>query len=289
MKTESAVELKGLRDTVAASLAALTNIGRPVEKWDDLLVYLISQKFSPRTRNEWNLQRGKSNTYPICAEIREFMTLRIRGLQDHSKPQPDKSSNKQKNAKNACASVSNVTADKCLNCSGNHNLVQCDEFKRKSVEMRNQICKTNKCCFNCLKPGHFPINCPSIKRCNLCRWPHHTLLHRNIPVQNSNEKLTSENTVTNKTSPSNSAAPTSENAVVVVQTVHAPINKPPNVLLATAWVILHTTEGRRFKVRALLDQGSTVTFISESLCQTLRTKRYRANLQYIASANDTVA
>jgi len=46
-----------------------------------------------------------------------------------------------------------------------------------------------------------------------------------------------------------------------------------------AWVILRTNEGRKFKVRALLDQGSAVNFIFESLCQTIRTKRYRASLQ----------
>jgi len=51
------------------------------------------------------------------------------------------------------------------------------------------------------------------------------------------------------------------------------------VLLATAWVILRTNKGRKFKVRALLDQGSAVSFISESLCQSMRTKRYHANLQ----------
>lgn len=72
MKTETAAELKNLRDTVAASRAALTNLGRPVDKWDDVLVYIISQKFSPRTRNEWNLQRGKSNTYPT---MKKFVNL----------------------------------------------------------------------------------------------------------------------------------------------------------------------------------------------------------------------
>jgi len=50
MKTETAAELKNLRDTVAASLAALTNLER--EAWDDLVVYIIYQKFNPRTRNE---------------------------------------------------------------------------------------------------------------------------------------------------------------------------------------------------------------------------------------------
>lgn len=78
---------------------------------------------------------------------------------------------------------------------------------------------------------------------------------------------------------SNSAASPSETVVASVQTIHAPIENPLNVLLATAWVILRTTEGRRFKVRALLDQDSAISFISELLCQTMRTKRHRANLQ----------
>ncbi|XP_029172993.1 uncharacterized protein LOC114941956 [Nylanderia fulva] len=53
----------------------------------------------------------------------------------------------------------------------------------------------------------------------------------------------------------------------------------PTVLLATAWVDIHTSEGRCFKVRALLDQGSNFSFISEALSQTLRTKRQRTDLQ----------
>ncbi|XP_070170737.1 uncharacterized protein [Polyergus mexicanus] len=69
-----------------------------------------------------------------------------------------------------------------------------------------------------------------------------------------------------------------ETAVASVQTSHSPLKNPPNVLLATAWVILRTIEGRKFKVRALLDQGSAVSFISESLCQTMHTKRSRASL-----------
>lgn len=67
-----------------------------------------------------------------------------------------------------------------------------------------------------------------------------------------------------------------------VQNVHASQERaksPPQVLLATAWVQLSTAEGRTFKMRALLDQGSTYSFISELLCQIMRTKRHRANLK----------
>ncbi|XP_070165291.1 uncharacterized protein [Polyergus mexicanus] len=245
----------------------------------DVIVYIVSQKFSPRTRNEWNLQRGKSTASPTYEEIRDFMTLRIRGLTDHSKLNANTSSHKNKGSNRA--SVNNVATEKCLNCSGNHNLMLCDEFKRKSVEQRTQFLKSHKCCFNCLKVGHFPTSCKSKKRCNLCRRAHHTLLHRdsNIPVQKISENSVLENKTLNA-QPSGSATPEikNETAVASVQTIHSPLKNPPNVLLATAWVILRTIEGRKFKVRALLDQGSAVSFISESLCQTMRTKRSRASL-----------
>ncbi|XP_024878200.1 uncharacterized protein LOC112458683, partial [Temnothorax curvispinosus] len=47
------------------------------------------------------------------------------------------------------------------------------------------------------------------------------------------------------------------------------------VLLATAWVTVRGSSGRTAVVRALLDQGSEMTFISENLAQILRVKRIR--------------
>ncbi|XP_071582039.1 uncharacterized protein [Temnothorax nylanderi] len=69
MKNENVTELKKLRDSVSASLAALTTLERPVDAWDDLLVYIISQKFSPRTRNEWHLKRGDTDAYPTYKRV----------------------------------------------------------------------------------------------------------------------------------------------------------------------------------------------------------------------------
>ncbi|XP_070169436.1 uncharacterized protein [Polyergus mexicanus] len=270
-------KLHYLKASVTGEAAVLINHVKIADaNYDGAWKLLIED---PRTRNEWNLQRGKSTASPTYEEIRDFMTLRIRGLTDHSKLNADTSSHKNKGSNRA--SVNNVATEKCLNCSGNHNLMLCDEFKRKSVEQRTQFLKSHKCCFNCLKVGHFPTSCKSKKRCNLCRRAHHTLLHRasNIPVQKISENSVLENKTLNA-QPSGSATPEikNETAVASVQTIHSPLKNPPNVLLATAWVILRTIEGRKFKVRALLDQGSAVSFISESLCQTMRTKRSRASL-----------
>ncbi|XP_067205326.1 uncharacterized protein [Linepithema humile] len=149
MKHESVVELRKLRDTVAASLAALTNLNRPVVQWDDMLV------------------------------------------------------------------------------RSHHTLLHSDNYNSSEVNKKSEAIKT------CVKAN--------------------------------------ANSVT---------LGVSDNAAVAsVQTIKPPNVTTPTVLLATAWVDIHTAEGRCFKVRALLDQGSNFSFISESLCQTIRTKRQRTDLQ----------
>lgn len=68
---------------------------------------------------------------------------------------------------------------------------------------------------------------------------------------------------------------------VTVQSVLPPAHHPPNVLLATAWVILRTEEGRAFKLRALLDQGSSFSFISESVSQLLHTRKNKTRIRVL--------
>lgn len=53
MKSENVIELKKLRDALSTSLAALTNLGRPVNLWDDILIYIISQKSAYKKRMEF--------------------------------------------------------------------------------------------------------------------------------------------------------------------------------------------------------------------------------------------
>ncbi|XP_071629518.1 uncharacterized protein [Temnothorax longispinosus] len=282
MKTENVIELKQLRDNVSASLAALTNLDRPVIYWDDLLVYLIAQKFSSKTRNEWNLIRGNSDAYPTYKEIHDFMTLRIRGLADYP-AQSDLAANNPR-ANKARSSVNNVSAEKCVGCSGNHYLAKCDDFKGQSVEQRIQLARQYKCCLNCLRIGHFLKNCPSKGRCNRCRRNHHTLLHIEFDEGSKKQNPSAIASITEPSNPVALPAPSTPSTVASasVQTVHPSrglTKPPPQVLLATAWIKLTTPEGRAFKLRALLDQGSTYSFISESLCQIMRTRRYRAGLK----------
>ncbi|XP_076299895.1 uncharacterized protein LOC143218550 [Lasioglossum baleicum] len=246
MKTESASELKHLRDTVVSSLTALRNLKRDVDSWDDLLVYLIAQKFAKRTRDEWLLERGCSKNYPTYKEINEFMTLRIRGLID-TIATSDGVSSKNKVVSDVPrnrSSVNNVSIIKCIECS-----------------------------------GHVTSDCKNPGRCFLCKRTHHSLLHRaaGSPSKATNAiNKTSVNDHVDKESSSNDSCSASQ---VLVQTVLPADLSVPNTLLATAWVVLRTAEGRAFRLRALLDQGASCSFITESVCQLMRTKRYRTRLQ----------
>lgn len=119
---------------------------------------------------------------------------------------------------------------------------------------------------------------------------HNSLLHRERG--GNGNKSDNDAGKDGQNSPSvaaSSPAVSSSTPQAMVQSVTAPLPSTPNVLLATAWESLRTVEDRTFKMRALLDQGSTVSFISESLCQLMRTKRYRADLQVLLAKNITVA
>ncbi|KAH0946872.1 hypothetical protein HN011_011957, partial [Eciton burchellii] len=69
----------------------------------------------------------------------------------------------------------------------------------------------------------------------------------------------------------------SENANV--QVTRTDVSRASDVLRTTAWMNPRTAEGSCVKVRTLLDQESTLNFISKSLCRTLRATRRCADLR----------
>ncbi|XP_029172969.1 uncharacterized protein LOC114941935 [Nylanderia fulva] len=192
MKAENVAEMRKLRDTVSASLAALTNLKRPVREWDDILVYVISQKFSSKTRSEWNLKISSSRELPSYKDIHEFLTLRIRGLSDFSdNPKVIVNSKSDKTQ----SSVHNLSAIKCICCSGSHS--------------RHAIARQNRVCFNCLRAGHFTPKCSSKIRCAHCQRSHNTLLHN----ESDQNKDTAENSRLSNSSV-NASTTTSKTVVV---------------------------------------------------------------------------
>jgi len=144
--------------------------------------------------------------------------------------------------------VNNVSVPKYVYCPSLHSLENCEKFLLLSVEQRNTLAREMQVCFNCLQSGYFAPKCPSNSRCMHCRRMHHSLLHLAV------------------------------SEIADIQVTRTDVSRASDVLRATAWMNPHTS---CIKVRTLLDQASTLSFISESLCRTLRATRQCANLEYV--------
>lgn len=80
---ESAHDLQVLHDKVKHAVASLKNLNRnPAELWNDILVYLITQKLDPATLKVFNVQAGDSDTPILYEDLSRFLTLRIPTLEE---------------------------------------------------------------------------------------------------------------------------------------------------------------------------------------------------------------
>jgi phosphoribosylformylglycinamidine (FGAM) synthase PurS component len=150
-------------------------------------------------------------------------------------------------------SVNSVSVSKCINCTGSDSLSNCERFLSLSVGQCSILAREKRVCFNCLRSGHLTAKCPNKSRCMHCRRIHHSLYLAvgeitNVTVNRAPGADDSKTqTVLNAFSVLESAT------VAHVQTARTEVPYTFNVLLAIAWVDLHTVEGRCVRVRALLD------------------------------------
>ena len=118
---------------------------------------------------------------------------------------------------------------------------------------------------NCLCGGHFVTQCKSSHRCKACQRPHHTLLHVE-PCNDATSGLSA------------SASTTASHAPPQV-TSHTDVNLRSSALLMTCCVLVLAPDGSSMEARALLDNGSSVSFVSERLIQSLGLSHVHRNVR----------
>ncbi|XP_011883895.1 PREDICTED: uncharacterized protein LOC105571038 [Vollenhovia emeryi] len=263
---ESASELQALCDKINIAEASLKNLDRsPSDLWNDFLVHLLTQKLDPASRKAWNLKTSDDDIPPTFAELNKFLSHRIRALEECS---PSSSSKIQKpgSSRVNVATASATALSACPLCKSRHYLSACSKFVAQNPNQRRETTKKLKRCFNCLSASHSLQECGSKYSCRTCGKRHHSMLH----TYSDSEPNAS---VTQAKETSTTAPP----AIVEVNSLRA--SAPPvsrtQVLLATARVKVEGPSGRCVIARALIDQGSEATFISEGLAQTLRARRIR--------------
>ncbi|XP_055918357.1 uncharacterized protein LOC129950441 [Eupeodes corollae] len=264
MRRESCDSIKKLLYTTKDCLTSIQNLNVKTESWDVLIIFILSQKLDNVTRKNWERflttkssqnRTSKSNQsgidsedydLPKLSEFYEFLEDSFRSLEAiDSKPASIFGETRDKFPNNKRANyvktfhASNNTSS-CPSCNEAHLLYQCINFKSLTHER------------------HSAIKCRSKLTCRKCNKRHNTVMH----IENSNHS-------SNDTAAHPIAG--SSNQISHVST-YLGSNSTSQILLATAKVKISTATGD-FIFRALIDQGSQVSFVTEYCVQTLELKK----------------
>ncbi|XP_078360400.1 uncharacterized protein LOC144644752 [Oculina patagonica] len=150
----------------------------------------------------------------------------------------------------------------------------CENFKKMSVDMRWNVAKEQKLCFRCLSNGHRGEACSRSRVCGLngCRSHHHRMLHED-PKKAENTEMA--NVAGSREVDSSSmlqggatAQGESEERTHTATTGTGAMPSSGFVALRTVPVYV-TNHHRRIKVNALLDDGSSRTYLNSDIAAEL--------------------
>ncbi|KAJ0179564.1 hypothetical protein K1T71_005276 [Dendrolimus kikuchii] len=280
IQVESATALKTLLDTTSSCLKSLNNIGVKTDTWDAIIVYMVVSKLDQETHKQWEYQISvMSEELPTWTQLAEFLDMRFRSLEmiEGSKTHNKNASQNSKQILKTKAFNAVVQEDKknnnaCPCCNGSHHICHCKQFGSKSVQDRYNLVQSKRLCFNCLGFAHSVKNCKQNTNCRKCGRRHHSLLHATKEQGGATSNTIPNTTMTTQQfTAEERAVPTTLDTHIVANFSRNDQNY--NVLLATAMVKARSRNGIGFTIRALLDQGSQASFVTESTVQLLGLKR----------------
>ena len=182
LKTESALGLRKLLELTNEHLRALVELGQPVEHWNAILVFVLTDKMDPESRKQWQLDNPGTDVLS-WELLSQFLDTRSRALESGGTkvtPQSSVTSPCNKGNQNLTKRLQNyaVQGSLCESCQEDHRFYACSQFKGMCLADRHKFVKDKKLCFNCFQSRHSSNVCPSKFTCRECKMKHHTLLHR---------------------------------------------------------------------------------------------------------------
>lgn len=245
---ESHADLRQLADNVTQITQNLVKLGQPTEHFAIWVIHIILPKIDKSSRREWEFERSNMEEFSSLDEFTNFLISHSACLEAVSRasrnaqiPTDIRNNNKGIQGQNKNTTRAFVTSDNsCFICSSNHKMHECSSFLNMSVVDRNAEARKKRLCIKCLKPYHGK-NC-KVSNCQICKGYHNTLLHKNKPSTEANDKKSNLSSIENSTK-SNNANNTKQQSLVALGTEspspttslnHCATKGPPQVLLSTA-------------------------------------------------------
>ncbi|XP_022829237.1 uncharacterized protein LOC111358355 [Spodoptera litura] len=275
---ESSQALRNTIDSVNRNLRALKTLHLPTEHWDMIIIHMVTSKLDPSTIRDWERERNSITRLPTLHEFNTFLKNRadiletieessVHTTQQQSQRRHSDITHNRSKTFLVNQPTKNQAQFKCPVCKNNHTIYQCVKFKSMPIETRIERVKQLNLCTNCLRAGHDEQRC-RLSSCRLCTQRHNTLLHNSNTVPKAS--ISSEECVV---LPTMQEQKQTESNSVTLSSVHH-----NQVLLSTAIINIQDSYGLTHKVRALLDNGSTSSFITETLRIKLGIPSYSTSL-----------
>ncbi|XP_055590211.1 uncharacterized protein LOC129742344 [Uranotaenia lowii] len=217
---ESAQDLNTLVDDFQRHVKALGKLGEPIEHWDTLLIFIISNKLDSATIRAWE-QDTRQKDEVKYEELIEFLIHQVRMLKSvdsdlqrrssvptvskvagpiPKKPVPIRS------VVNTATSETQFSTSPCHCCLRQHPLHQCPAFQHLSSSQRRELVTQHSLCWNCFRANHQARSCKSKFLCRICQAKHHTMLHDQAAPPNESSSERSQATQANS-GPNRSLSP----------------------------------------------------------------------------------
>ncbi|XP_044597211.1 uncharacterized protein LOC123273805 [Cotesia glomerata] len=249
----SAAKLDSLLLSNQKALDSIKAQGVPVDHWDLIIIHLTLRRLPPAVREDWETSLGLTDNMPTYVQLHEFLKSKVRAwenLEPASEPKKQseghKSGGSRSNKPQKTTSSYTATQYKakprrnCSLCPEEHYMLFCPIFNAATLEERIDIVEKYRLCYNCLGP-HRVADCKTAQGCRKCSQRHHTSIHRDTPPKSAPQTL-ADNT-------------------------QDPLSA--QVLLATALVQVRPHHGNPITARVLIDQGSELSFMRQSLFKKL--------------------
>lgn len=143
MKRESYIELRQLIDDIKNNILALKSLGKSIDSWDSLIVYLLILKID--TKREWERRAASNPEEPTLKQVIDFLEEHCLYMQKTVVGKPYKVPVGKINKSPKLGSHTNqservashsVTSAICPLCKGVHALYNCEEFCKLPVTAR---------------------------------------------------------------------------------------------------------------------------------------------------------
>lgn len=252
MTTESSSALRNLHDTVKECITAISNLEVSTKDWDPLVVHILLKKLNKDTILDYESKLVNVRELQKLSEFLKYIENRFLALlsTENSEKSGEKSYEKHYEKSHEKTGKKEVPF-KCSYCDKPHSVYKCSEFFKLDAQNRYEWAKQKKVCFVCLQV-HRQGECRSKYLCKTCSRKHNTLLHIEMKKDAQTTLIATHEVNETTAGVSNCATKDEKN------------------LLATAIVRVKARNGDKIGLRAVIDQGSQGSMLTEHALQKLK-------------------